>query len=1014
MKNVTYFTTRFCLGTIFALASFLGFAGSARAATVSFSTTPPSAGPSGISQLTGHITGDTQTKMKQTNVGGGTDDNMLYIDNGRPCQGQTFTTGTNANGYLLTAVSLKQVSYDTYALVPDMTYHIRITRPSGSILTVLAEETGFAAEDLTDCSTCNFLNNGCCTFTAGSGRYITFTFANPVALNANTTYGFDVGAVSVGDHYWETDGRSCTPPAHGPGCNPVDLYTNGTAYSSGVFANGFGNGLGDTNITYRTGDRVFVVALTAASGVIPPSITIQPQSVALYTGNTAQFTAKATGGAPLAYQWQKNGLNLNNGGNISGALTDSLTISNIGAGDAGSYALVVTNSANSVTSAPAALTVVATPAAGTYAYAVLTNNASIYWRLDDVGNPATNASAYDYAGGLVGTYEIGSQNSFNGIAGPRPTAFPGFASANNAVQTTGLGDFTTPTWVTIPPLNLTTNTVTITGWIYPNGDQVDYAGLLLAGTFVSPVAGLGYGGLDANTAGELIYHWNGDSTSTFKSGLVIPPNEWSFVALVVEPTKATLYLGTNGVLNAAVNAIPHQIEAWSVTGHIGHQPFYYNADQRVFNGSIDEVAVFQSALSFDQINSLYGIARGTTQTVAPTITHQPVSQALYAGRTARFEAGAVGTSPLVYQWRKDNTSISDGGNISGASTGTLTIANVAGANEGAYTVVVTNSAGAVTSAPASLTVVAAPESGTYAYSLLSRNPVAYWRLDESGDPATNAPAYDYAGGLLGVYEVGASNGFYGIAGPRPATFGGFGLANNAVQTTGRGDGVTPTWVTIPPLNLYTDTVTMTAWVYPNGPQADYAGLFVCGNNGNAGFAYGGDFSSNAGQLIYWWGGATYSFVSGLVIPSNQWSFVAVVVEPTSATLYLGSGGSVSTATDSVSHLTETFAESGQIGHQQGRGPDDRVFDGSIDEVAVFNYAFTPQQVVELYNAAFTSVPPDVTITIQQVGSNLQLTWPQGTLLEAPGVSGPYTTNNAASPYTFAPTGAAKFFKVQVR
>src|SRR5439155_10100967 len=226
----------------------------------------PTLGPSDISQLIGHVTGDTQARMKRSNVGGVSDDNMLYLDNGRPCQGQTFKTGTNVNGYQLTAVTLKQVTYDTYSLVPDMTYHIRITLPSGNTLTVLAEETASVPEDLSNCSTCNYPNNGCCTLAAGTGRFITFPLANPVALNPNTTYGFDIGAVSVGDHYWETDGRACTPAAHPPtACNPVDFYTNGTAYSSGVLPNGYGTGLGDTNMTTRTGDRVFVVALTAAS-----------------------------------------------------------------------------------------------------------------------------------------------------------------------------------------------------------------------------------------------------------------------------------------------------------------------------------------------------------------------------------------------------------------------------------------------------------------------------------------------------------------------------------------------------------------------------------------------------------------------------------------------------------------------------------------------------------------------------------------------------------------------------
>src|SRR6266699_1524231 len=103
-----------------AFALVVSSVGPAQAATASFSTAAPALGPDDISQLT-------NAADRTNNVGGAVDDqggNFVYLDNGRPAQGQTFTTGSNANGYALTAVTLKQVAYDTYALVPDMTYHI--------------------------------------------------------------------------------------------------------------------------------------------------------------------------------------------------------------------------------------------------------------------------------------------------------------------------------------------------------------------------------------------------------------------------------------------------------------------------------------------------------------------------------------------------------------------------------------------------------------------------------------------------------------------------------------------------------------------------------------------------------------------------------------------------------------------------------------------------------------------------------------------------------------------------
>jgi Bacterial Ig domain/Immunoglobulin domain len=82
----------------------------------------------------------------------------------------------------------------------------------------------------------------------------------------------------------------------------------------------------------------------------------------------------------------------------------------------------------------------------------------------------------------------------------------------------------------------------------------------------------------------------------------------------------------------------------------------------------------------------------------PTITSQPVSQTVTAGATATFTVGATGTAPLSYQWMMNSA------NISGATTSGLTLNNVTTANAGSYTVRVSNSAGSVTSAAATLTV----------------------------------------------------------------------------------------------------------------------------------------------------------------------------------------------------------------------------------------------------------------------------------------------------------------------
>ena len=86
------------------------------------------------------------------------------------------------------------------------------------------------------------------------------------------------------------------------------------------------------------------------SVISPPTITIQPANQAVLDGATATFTVGVTGGLPLYYQWQDNGTNLTDGGNISGSTTTNLTISNVSAANVGTYRVIVTNFAGVATS----------------------------------------------------------------------------------------------------------------------------------------------------------------------------------------------------------------------------------------------------------------------------------------------------------------------------------------------------------------------------------------------------------------------------------------------------------------------------------------------------------------------------------------------------------------------------------------------------------------------------------------------------------------------------------------
>jgi len=88
----------------------------------------------------------------------------------------------------------------------------------------------------------------------------------------------------------------------------------------------------------------------------PPVIVVQPANITNMVGSTATFSATATGGVPLAYQWCFYGTNL------VGQTATNLTLNNVQVSQAGPYTVVVTNTAGAATSSPPAqLTVLTAP-----------------------------------------------------------------------------------------------------------------------------------------------------------------------------------------------------------------------------------------------------------------------------------------------------------------------------------------------------------------------------------------------------------------------------------------------------------------------------------------------------------------------------------------------------------------------------------------------------------------------------------------------------------------------------
>ena len=152
-----------------------------------------------------------------------------------------------------------------------------------------------------------------------------------------------------------------------------------------------------------------------------------------------------------------------------------------------------------------------------------------------------------------------------------------------AMKTIGDADY-----AIIPDMNMTVDSFTIAAWVKPAGIQNDYSAIAMNdGT----TAGLNFRGGN-NTLG---YHWPGGSWS-WNSNLIVMENVWSHVAMVVTPAQIRLYAnGQEAIHNTSPDTVT--LETMKIGSYKGWA-------SRNYNGLIDEVSMFDRALTREEIRGL--------------------------------------------------------------------------------------------------------------------------------------------------------------------------------------------------------------------------------------------------------------------------------------------------------------------------------------------------------------------------------------------------------------------------
>jgi hypothetical protein len=654
-----------------------------------------------------------------------------------------------------------------------------------------------------------------------------------------------------------------------------------------------------------------------------------------------------------------------------------------------------------------------------YSAQVLALSPSAYWKLNEPAVPPYIPYAATNIGSLGapqnGTY-IGGATS--GVAGPLRGQFAGFEPDNKSVGLNG-----TSGYISIPGFPSSLDTVTITGWIKRNGSQVNASPFLLQRATGSPATGL-----VVDFSNRLGYVWNDDAGSyNYNPGadFFIPDGVWTFAALAVSPTEATIYIGSTNGLKAATRTAAHAPHDFS-NGEL-QIARDGTSGTRLIKGNLDEIALFGTTLDFTAISNLFysatpsvplvtrtpvnpvfeGVnvtynafavssapmnyqwrkdgspvggnspiltlnnvtpaANGSYDVVVisggqsvtsivdtltvvagpPVILTQPLSATRYAGGAVSFSVVVGGTSPFTYQWLKGGVIIPD------ATNATFTLTPIAATDAASYSVKVTNPNGNLTSSNAVLTVLPAPS--TYASVVLQAGPQSYWTLNET----SGNTAYDYAGGLDGTFP-NPPVVTPGVDGPRPPGYAGFNSGNTGYQLDG-----TAGWVTAPPLNWNTNTVTFAAWIKLTGYDDDLSGvLFTRGDSAS------GIHIVSTGELRYHWDGGAWGWSSGLTVPLNEWTFVALVVEPEKATMYMGTASGLASAVNTATHNPAALADPFYL----GRDRTDRPLVGLIDEAAIFKRSLGANEIGTLFGIG-TGIPLVISMT---PGGIIQDTKPAGT------------------------------------
>jgi hypothetical protein len=183
------------------------------------------------------------------------------------------------------------------------------------------------------------------------------------------------------------------------------------------------------------------------------------------------------------------------------------------------------------------------------------------------------------------------------------------------------------------------------------------------------------------------------------------------------------------------------------------------------------------------------------------------------------------------------------------------------------------------------------------------------------------------------------------------SFGSGSIANGSGSFTF--NGAAGVFATTSQTNISLTTATFIAWVNPSAGNNNYQGL-IFNRNGEGGSnapPTGLNFRSNGYQVSYHWNNYD-SYNSGLVVPQDQWSMIAITISANKAVAYLCNGTTgIRSHENNVSHATVSNLNFFIATDPGGRlNSNNRNYKGKMGVAMIYNTTLSTQNITDIYNA----------------------------------------------------------------